>query len=153
KKRRKMSVYGTMSNTNQSGLSWQDNRNYGGGGRTIETDDGTYITYGSDGQFHGQGLPRSWSAGAHYSNKWKGDTIGFNGSYSLSKNITEGFDNRQAQYILPDTQYFSSNRATSRRQSVRHSARTELEYKIDSLSSLRLYVNGNRSDSRSSRTR
>lgn len=152
KKRRKVSVYGVMSNTNQSGLSWQDSRNYGGG-ESVELSDGRVVTGFSDGQFNGQGLPRSWSAGAHYSNKWKGDTIGFNGSYSFSKNITEGFDNRQAQYILPDTQYFSSNRATSSRQSVRHSARTELEYKLDSLSSLRLYVNGHRSDSRSTRSR
>jgi len=151
KKKRKMSAYGIMSNTNTTGLGWQEREQYGGGGNSFSQDeDGNWISdnmMGMDdswnGQFNGQGLPRTWTAGGHYSNKWMGDTLSFNGSYRYSKTITEGFSNSRTQYILPDTQYTNTNNTNNTSISQRHAANTVTEFLIDSSSSLKLTLGGN----------
>src|SRR5690606_3244476 len=96
KAKRKVSVYGTMSNTSTTGLNWDDSRKYSNsGGGTLEmSDDGTFsrtITRDEfdldswDGQYNGQGLPKAWNGGAHYSNKWLDDALSFNGNYQYGK--------------------------------------------------------------------
>lgn len=150
KKKRKISAFAVMSNTNTSGLGWDDGRKYGGENNSFsEGDDGMWTREGSfdddnswNGEYSGKGLPRTWTGGTHYSNKWKGDTIAFNGSYRFNRNIVEGFDNSRTQYILPDTQYVSNQNSSNTNISNRHSISTVTEYQIDTTSSIKLNIGG-----------
>lgn len=149
KKKRKISAYGIMSNTSKSGLNWDENSKYGSGNNFSVNDDGDFVSTSTsnsfsdwNGNFPGQGIPRSWTAGAHYSNKWYGDTLSFNGSYNYAKQINEAFNNTVTQYILPDTQYFNSSQANSTNLQQRHNLNVNSEYLIDSLSSIRLTLGG-----------
>jgi hypothetical protein len=149
KKKRKISLYGIMSNTNKSGLDWDESNKYGSGNNFSVNDDGDFVSTSTNtgfsdwgGNYSGQGIPRTWTAGAHYSNKWYGDTLSFNGSYNYAKQISEAFNNRNTRYILPDTQYFNTSNSESTTQRQRHGLNAEAEYKIDSLSSIRLTLGG-----------
>lgn len=148
-KKRKISAFAIMSNTQQGGLGWQERSDFGSGNNFSVNDDGTYTLsssnnmYGWDGNYNGQGLPKSWQAGTHYSNSWWGDTLSLNGSYSFSKNNAYALNNSVTQYILPDTQYFNYSNSESKRSTINHSISVRTEYKIDSLSTLRVNINGN----------
>lgn len=149
-KKRKISAYAIMSNTEQGGLGWEERSNYGSGNNFSVNDDGTYTLssssnnmYGWDGAYNGQGLPKSWQGGAHYSNSWWGDTLSLNGSYSFSKNNAYALNNSVTQYILPDTQYFNYSNSENKRSTINHSVSARTEYKIDSLSTLSVNINGN----------
>ena len=81
KDKRKFSAYGKMGNTNETGLGWREDNQYGGGiGSNMEmTDDGGIMMWNSGDEFGGsnnyggEGLPKSWMAGTSYSNKWNAD--------------------------------------------------------------------------------
>ena len=149
KGKRKMAAYATMSNTNKAGLGWSDQRQYGSSGSVSMTDAGDMMI-SMDGQegvdwqgnFSGQGLPRTWNTGIHYDNKWWGDTLSFNGSYSFIKTIAEAINNTTTQYILPDTQYINTARSSSVGIAQNHNISLGSEYKIDSTSSVRLTIGG-----------
>lgn len=155
KGKRKMSVYGIMSNTQTGGLGFEDAGKYGSNSSMSMSDDGMSYTfnspgsYGWDGSYFGQGLPKTWNGGAHYSNSWWGDTLSANGSYNFAKNDFSAFNNTVTQYILPDTQYFNNNHSESNNSRISHSLSFNGEYKIDSLSSLKLKISGNLSNSQS----
>ena len=93
KGRRKIAAYGTMSNTGKAGLSWQDQDKFGGGNdMEFNEDEGYFYSYSEGdefntwgGRFNGEGLPKAWNAGAHYSNKWDNDRKNLNGSYQYFK--------------------------------------------------------------------
>lgn len=151
KGKRKMSVYGTMSNTSTTGLSWDQNNQYGSGGGSAFSidDDGVFSSnvtsddFSSwDGQYHGQGLPKSWNAGAHYNNKWWDDALSFNGNYQFGKFNINTVNNTRTQYILPDTQYVNNNYQQSFNTRQQNKASFIAEYKIDSSQSLKLNVSG-----------
>ncbi|HET8573713.1 MAG TPA: outer membrane beta-barrel protein [Edaphocola sp.] len=147
-KKRKLSAYAIMSNTEQGGLGWQERRDYGSGGNISYNDGNVTVTngsndmYGFDGSYHGQGLPKSWQGGLHYGNSWWGDTLSLNGSYSFNRNDAYALNNSVTQYILPDTQYFNYDHAESKRNSINHNVSFHTKYKIDSLSTLDLDING-----------
>jgi hypothetical protein len=151
KKKRKVSAYGIMSNTNTNGLGWNDMSKYGGGGgfSMIEDDNGRSFSWNGDsdmdswdGQFEGQGLPKTWTGGAHYSNKWMGDSLSLSASYKYGKNVIEGVNNSKTQYILPDTQYINTNSNTERSLNQNHGLSFSTEYLLDTSSSLKLTLNG-----------
>jgi hypothetical protein len=80
KGKRQLSAFGIISNTDRVGLGWQDNDKFGSGsGTTTINDDGTVMTTsnrseddfaGWNGKYNGQGLPTTWTSGAHYADKW-----------------------------------------------------------------------------------
>ncbi len=151
KKKRKISAYGIMSNTNTNGLGWQDMGKYGGGGAeySFSEDDGMSMSTGFDndfggfgGQYGGQGLPKTWTGGAHYSNKWMGDSLSFGASYKYAKNTQEGVNNSTTQYILPDTQYINTNNTNTSSLNQSHGLSLNTEYLIDTASSLKLTLGG-----------
>ena len=156
KKKRKISAYAIMSNTKQGGLGWQERSDFGSGNNFSVNDDGVYTLssssnnmYGWDGNYNGQGLPKSWQAGTHYSNSWWGDTLSLNGSYSFSKNNAYALNNSVTQYILPDTQYFNYDNSENKGSNINHNISLRTKYKIDSLSTLELNVNGSVGNSHS----
>jgi len=153
KKKRKISAFGIMSNTSTNGLGWSDRNKYGGSNSSFfnDEDGGGMIIVQSDdsdedswnGQYNGQGLPKTWTGGAHYSNKWKGDSLGFNGSYRFAKAVVEGVNNSRTRYILPDTQYVNTDKSSSTKVNNKQSITTISDYQIDTTSSLKITLGGN----------
>ncbi|WP_162902774.1 outer membrane beta-barrel family protein [Taibaiella koreensis] len=149
KKKRKLSAYALMSNTNTNGLGWEDRGRYSGSNSSFSMDDDAgYMVDdmdmgGSwDGQFGGQGLPKTWTGGAHYSNKWMGDTLTFSSSYNYNKNTMEGINNSRTQYILPDTQYTNTNNSTNTSVGQQHNLNVVTEFLPDTASSVKLTLGG-----------
>ncbi len=67
----------------------------------------------SNGQYWGEGLPKGWSGGLHYSNKWNNDKIGLNSGYQYGKLNSEASGLVKSQYILPDTLYYINENGNS----------------------------------------
>lgn len=146
KGKRKIAAFGTMSNTGQTGLNWDDNRKYAGGDDDFEydADNGFFYSFGNsnDLSFNGNGLPQAWTGGAHFSNKWDEDKNNFNASYLYKKLNVRGIDETQTQYILPDTLYYMNQRNSNFSQRIRNSLSGKYELQIDSSSSLKITFNG-----------
>ena len=144
KGKRKLSAYGMMSNTGTSGLNWEDDRNYGGNMDMVTEigDDGSMMMYSFGDDFGGQGLPRNWSGGLHFSNKWNADKNNINSSYRYQKLMLENSSNDFSQYILPDTQYFINNRSLSYSTKFRHKGNVSYDITLDSNNSVRISADG-----------
>jgi len=145
---KKIAAFGIISNTGQIGLGWQDNDRFGGGFDLEYNEEyGYYSITDYDNEFNQQmneeeGLPTAWSAGLHFSDKWNNDKKKINTNYRfLKKNLTSEAS-VLSQYILPDTQYFNNQvkRAFSSR--TGHQLRGVYEIKFDSLSSMKISLNG-----------
>jgi hypothetical protein len=151
KGKRKLSAFGIMSNTGKTGLDWQEGMNYGTNSLEMG-DDGAggtymYIDNGDDefggGTYWGEGLPKGWSAGLHYSNKWNADKIHLNSGYQYNKLNTDAQGNTFSQYILPDsTNLYMNESGNSFRSRERNRINALYEFKIDSMSSLKITAQG-----------
>ncbi|MFM6945306.1 MAG: outer membrane beta-barrel protein [Bacteroidota bacterium] len=148
KGKRKIAVFEIVSNTGNVGLGWEDRDKFGGGNNTVfDEESGVSFTTGGDenwdGTFDGQGLPKVWTSGAHYSNKWNQDTFHVNANFRTSKQIVETNTNTNTQYILNDTS-FNFTKATNNQfsSSIRHRLDGMFEWKIDSSSTLKISANG-----------
>lgn len=151
KGKRKLSAFGIMSNTGKTGLNWQEGMNYGTNNLEMGDDGagGTYMYIDNDddefgsGNYWGEGLPKGWSAGLHYSNKWNADKIHLNSGYQYNKLNSDAQGNTFSQYILPDsTNLFMNETGNSFRSRERNRINTLYEFKIDSLSSLKITAQG-----------
>lgn len=146
--KQKLSAYGIMSSTGKTGLNWQENNQYGSGNNMEYNDDfGGFVSYGDNddmggSNYYGQGLPKSWAAGANYSNKFNEDKQNLNGSYRYNKLNTEGSGNTISQSILPDTTFFTNEARNSVSSKQRHSLNGTYEYNIDSFTSVKVTANG-----------
>ncbi len=146
KGKRKIAAFGTMSNTGQTGLNWQDSRKYGVSEDNFEYDENSGFFYSfaqNDAfDFNGNGLPKAWTGGLHFSNKWNEDKHNFNASYMYKKLDVAGAGETQTQYILPDTLYYINQRNTSFSQRDRHTLSGKYEVQLDSSSSLKFVFSG-----------
>jgi hypothetical protein len=146
--KRKISAYGIMSNTGKTGLDWNESNSYGGGNGLEYNDDfGGFYFSGNDDEFsnsnyYGEGLPKSWSAGINYSNKFGNDKQNINGNYRYTKLNSEGVGNSLSQSILPDTVFFNKEVRSSFSSRQRHSGSGSYEWQIDSTTSLKVTANG-----------
>lgn len=151
KGKKKFAVFGTMSNTGQTGLNWQDRNKYSGGDDNFEydADNGFFYSFGSSDNFdyNGNGLPKVWTAGAHFSNKWNENKYNFNSNYLFKKMSILGETSERKQSILPDTMYFNNQKSNSLSQRLRHTLSGKYEWQIDSSSSLKITVNGYKGNS------
>ncbi|MBL0133526.1 MAG: TonB-dependent receptor [Chitinophagaceae bacterium] len=154
KGKRKFAAFATMANNGRTGLGWGDQSAYGGSDNSnIEfVDGGVSITsYGDDfgggGSFYGEGLPSSWTAGVHYSNKYDEDKHKLNFSYRFNKLNTNGSGGTTSQYILPDTFYFRNDNGNNFSQKLRNSLNGTYEIQLDSSSSLKVTANGSKGTS------
>lgn len=130
KKKRKVAVFGNMNNVNSSGGS----------------DYSTTNSTASASQSGSEGLPKSWSAGAHYDNKWfRNDALGVGGDYRMSKSNLETGSTSQTKYILPDTQYLNRQTTTGANNNTRHSINFSGDIKLDSTTTLKISVNAGKS--------
>ncbi|NII28946.1 outer membrane beta-barrel protein [Pseudoflavitalea sp. X16] len=153
KGKRKFSAFGIMSSTGKTGLDWQENMNYGGAGGNMDMgmseDGGMYITSGGGGDdgfgggsYWGEGFPKGWAGGLHYSNKWNGDKLHLNGNYKFNKLNTEASGNTRSQYILKDSLYYVNEEGNNYNSKERHRIDGIYDITLDSSSSLKITVGG-----------
>jgi len=149
KGKRKVSFYGIMSSTGKTGLNWNERGSYGGESGTPEYNDdfGGFIFFGGGDEFenpnfYGQGIPKSWSTGINYSNKFNEDKQSLNGSYRYNKINTLGSGNTFSQSILPDTSFFNRENGSTFNSRQRHSLNETYDWQIDSSTSVKMYVKG-----------
>jgi hypothetical protein len=151
--KRKLAFYGIMSNTGKTGLDWNESTNYGGTSFEMMEGGGMYInTVGgyddfSSGSFYGEGLPKGWNGGIHYSNKWNADKIHVNGNYQYKKLNTKASGSTNSKYILPDTLYYINDRGNSFSSRFRNTLNGIYEYQLDSSSSIKVTANGSKGES------
>ncbi len=150
KGKRKISAFGTMANTGKAGLGWQDNDKYGGGSNVeYNEDEGYFYSFSSGdefdtwgGQYNGEGLPKAWNGGLHFSNKWNNDKNNINGNYRYYKQEVSVEGSNRTQTILPDTQYFSNQTRNTYHQNINNKLDAFYDLQLDSLSSMKITVNG-----------
>jgi hypothetical protein len=155
KGKRKLSAYGIMSNSGKTGLDWEEGANYGGASPEVGSDDagGTfmYLNGGDDefggGNYWGEGLPKGWNGGLHYSNKWNGDKIHFNGGYKYNKLNTEAEGYTFSQNKLKNSILYTNEHGNSYRSRDRNQIQGLYEIQIDSFSSLKITVQGSKGNS------
>lgn len=117
KAKRKLAAFAIASSTDQTGLNWNDSRNYGFDNNNVAFDGGSVkVTSNESGDlgvsdFYGQGLPKSVKAGLHFSNKWDEDKYNANGNYVFNKMSTISSGNTYTQNILADSVYYTRNAA------------------------------------------
>jgi hypothetical protein len=111
---RRVSVIGGANNINSQGFTMR-----GGGG--------------SGGR--GGGVTTGRMAGINYRDNW-GKKIEVNGSYFISHTQSSSSQKSNRQNILPDSSFFTTQQSTSGRRSLSHRLNLNLNYSIDSVSSL-----------------
>jgi Outer membrane protein beta-barrel family/CarboxypepD_reg-like domain len=151
KGKRKLSFYGITSSTGKTGLNWDERGKYGSdaGMTSVMSDDGgMYITSNGDdfggGNYWGEGIPKSWSAGINYSDKFKQDKQSINGSYRYSKLNNEGEGSTISQSILPDTLFFNNERRKTFGTKDKHGISGSYDWMFDSSFSAKLTVNASK---------
>lgn len=154
KGKRKISAFGIVANTGKIGLGWEDRDKFGGGGGNAEiSEDGWMYTSwdesmeyfgGWSGRYNGEGLPKAWTGGAHYSNKWNEDKHHFSSNYRYGKQDIETIHNILTENFLPgDAKYFTQQENSDFNASDRHRIDGLYEWKPDTTSILKLSANAN----------
>lgn len=144
----KLSVYGTKSNTNTGSLGWEDQNKLGLDDNDYEYDEisGFFFSYGnSDNEFNDwtlRGLPKAYTAGGLYGNKWGEDKNKTNLSYLYNRLGTTNQTTTVSQTLLKDTTFFNNSRSSSQGLSQRHTATGKYEWKPDSLTTIKFNISG-----------
>jgi hypothetical protein len=155
KGKKKMSAYGIMSNTGKVGLDWSERDKFGGGNdlgdATVEVGAGMIMISGggdrdfSEGSasFNGEGIPRAWKAGAHFSNKWNNDINHINTNYNIKKMDVDAAGSSITQLFLADDSSIYTNESHRSANSQMQQTFTGFyDLKLDSFSSIRFRLNG-----------
>lgn len=150
KGKRKISAFGTMSNTGKAGLNWQDADKFGGGNNMeYMEDEGYFVSFGSDdgldtwgGRYNGQGLPKAWQGGAHFSNKWNRDRSHINGNYQYYKQDLDINEVTLSQDILGTNTFYNTQTKNSFNQNIRNQIKSFYDWQIDSSTSVKFTLNG-----------
>ncbi|MDI3322405.1 outer membrane beta-barrel protein [Pinibacter soli] len=144
--KQKMSAYGIMSNVGTTGLNWDERNQYGSSNEGEYNEDfGGMVFYGSEDNsptFNGEGLPKSWAAGANYSDKFNADKQTLNSSYRYNKLNVASESNSLSQSILPDTTFFTKTTENENNSRQKHFISGIYDYQIDSQLSVKVNVNG-----------
>jgi len=152
KAKRQLSVFGIMSNTDKAGLGWQDNDKFGSGNGVTEiSSDGeistTYTQSDDDftgwsGKYTGEGLPKTWTGGAHYADKWDEDKDHISGNYRYAMQDVELQGNTITQNSLPGDSVRLTNSVKHQfSKGERHGFDVVYDLKIDSNTSIKLTAN------------
>lgn len=144
KGKRQLSAFGIASNTDKAGLGWDDNSKYSSGNGVTEiTEDGDVMTTftsssedfsGWDGKYNGQGLPKTWTGGAHYADKWNQDKDHLVGNYRYAMQNVELNGNTTTESPL-SVQHSNKTQFST---GERHAADAMFEWKLDSTTTLKL---------------
>ncbi len=157
KGKRQIAAFGIVSNTDKVGLGWSDNEKFGGGNGTFEMgDDGSYYMMsgsmddfgGWDGQYRGSGLPKAWTGGIHFADKWNKDMYHVSGNYRYAlQNVEIDGSNTRQTALTGDTTRMNTEHKNQFNKSERHGLDMLYEWKIDTNTSIRLTANGSQKHS------
>lgn len=152
KAKRQFSAFAIMSNTDKIGLGWEDNNKFGSGATTVITDDGNVYSYsgnsnsdfgGGNNQYNGQGLPQTWTGGAHYADKWNDDKSHLTSNYRYAMQNVDLAGTTTTQNVLPDNKGFlSQQNKTQFSKGERHGLDFMYEWKLDSTTTIKLTADG-----------
>lgn len=143
--RQKLSLYGTKSTTSTGSLSWEDQRRLGIE-RDMEYDElsGIYYSFYDGGEFDNwnfRGLPDAYTAGAQFTDKWNEEKQGVNGSYRYNQLSSANRESNYERNLLPGNLFDIRSNKNTVAMNRQHAANGKWDWKIDSLSSLKLTVN------------
>ena len=152
KQKMQLSAFGIMSNTDKVGLGWQDNNNFSSGNGTTEITDEGQVTVtanntaedmaGWDGKYNGEGLPQIWTGGVHFADKWNEDKDHFAGNYRYAMQNVAIDGTTVTQTPLPnDSESVTHQYKNQFSRGERHGLDGLYEWKIDSLTSIKLTAN------------
>lgn len=150
KAKQKFSIYGTTSNTNKTGLGWDDSSKFGSGGGDFEILDGGMMISNSGGdemeswggQYGGEGLPRAHNGGAHFDTKWNKDKESINLNYKIGSLSVKTNKNTINQNTLPEGLINTDRNQLTDNYMFRQKVDAIYQLKIDTTSNLKLTVNG-----------
>lgn len=152
KGKRQLAAFGVVSNTDKVGLGWNDADKFGGSNSVTEiNDDGSWTMYannmddfsGWDGSYRGDGLPRVWTGGAHFANKWNEDKLHASGSYRYALQQADVSGSNSKVYALEgDTSRVNNEYKKQFNSGERHELSGLFEWAIDTLTSVKLMTNG-----------
>ncbi len=147
KGKRQVSAFAIASNTDKAGLGWKDSEKFGGAGSNTEIseDGGMMYSYRTDneddiagwgGKYEGEGLPKTWTGGLHFADKWNEEKqhIGANYRYSL-QNLEIG-----GQTITNNPLYVQVAKKNQFSKGERNALNAVYEWKIDSSTTLKVSV-------------
>jgi hypothetical protein len=160
KGKKKFSAYGILSNTGKVGLDWGERDKFGGGMDMgdVEVGAGFIMFSGGDSdfgndwnsQYYGEGIPRSFKGGAHFSNKWNRDVNHVNGNYSIMNMDVNAAGGSITKYILgDDSSTYNKESHNSVTNQMQQTFQGFYDIKLDSASSIRFRLNGLVGNSRS----
>lgn len=147
KAKRQLSAFGIASNTDKVGLGWQDNDKFGSGnGSTEITEDGSFVTSsrgdedfnGWNGKYNGEGLPSTWTGGAHYADKWNEAKHHLAANYRFARQNVDIDGNTMNQYSLTDSIRVTDMTKKQFSTGDRHGIDLMYEWKIDSNTSVKI---------------
>jgi outer membrane beta-barrel protein/carboxypeptidase family protein len=151
KGKRQLSGFAIVSNTDKVGLGWNDNDKFGGGtGETEITDDGSWNMVGGSyddfggwsGRYSGQGLPKVWTGGVHFADRWNEDKDHISVNYRAAlQDVEVSGDNITQSSLNGDTTRINTEHKNQFSKGERHGIDAMYDWKIDSNNSIRLIVN------------
>jgi hypothetical protein len=152
KAKRQLSAFGIMSNTDKAGLGWQDNDRFGSGNGTTEiSDDGSFVSTisrseedfaGWNGKYNGEGLPTTWTGGAHYADKWNETKQHISANYRFARQNVDMEGNTMNQFSLPGNVIrVNDTRKDQFSTGDRHGFDIMYDWKIDSNTSVKITAN------------
>ncbi len=143
--KKKVALYGTVSDINTSSLNWEDRQKLGME-NDMEYDEigGFYYSFGSSDEFSDwslRGLPHAYTAGGLFSNKWNADKQSVNTSYRYNRLNT---DNDQSSFTQSTFPFLTNTNKYVKSTGVneQHAVTGKYEWKIDSLASLKFTTSG-----------
>lgn len=149
--KRQVSAFGIASNTDKIGLGWGDNDKFGGGNNMTEIDDDGSMSFtmnnyddfgGWNGSYSGTGLPKAWTGGLHFANKWNADKDHLSANYRYARQQVEVDGTNIKQYALSgDTTRVNTERKNQFSRTERQSVDGSYEWKIDTLTTIRFTTN------------
>ncbi len=158
KNKQKLAVYGIAGNTNKVGLNWEEREKFGqGAADNVSYDEMSgYYEYtgngndgfgGWEGQFDGQGFPLTQNGGLHYEDKWNADKQRANVNLKAMRIGVEQWSNSMRQQVLNNSVQYSNDSSTSKNVANKVRGDGMYEWKIDSLSTVKLNVQAGRENS------
>lgn len=154
KAKQKFSLYGTSSNTNKTGLGWDDNNRFGGSGNDFsfgDGDSGGMMIIGGvggdemdswGGQYGGEGIPRAHNGGAHFDTKWNKDKEAINVNYKIGSLSVKTIKNTLNQNTLPTGMINSNRDQLTDNYMFRQKVDATYQIQLDTTSNLKLIIDG-----------
>ena len=160
KGKRQLAGFGIVSNTDKVGLGWSDNDKFGGGNGVTEiSDDGFWtMTGGSfddfggwNGKYNGAGLPKVWTGGLHFADKWNEDKDHVTANVRSAEQNVEIDGNNLKQYALSgDTSRINTEHKNQFSKTDKYDIDALYEWKIDTNTSIRLASNAGKKNAQTS---